>query len=80
MRNCYIRTGGIYTMQAPFACPPFNEWRDTMGSEDGRPFSHLLQNARTVRPIHGHDAKIGELFDGMTIVDNLSNNIDGARQ
>ncbi len=50
-----------------------------MGSENDRSFGNLVQDTCTIRAIECDHTQIGEFFNRVTIMYNLSDNIDGSR-
>src|SRR6266487_5151090 len=79
MRNGYIGTGSIDAMQATFTCSAFYKRRNAVRGENDRSFRHLIQDTYSIRAIECDHSQAREFFNRMTIMNNLSDDIDGSR-
>src|SRR6266566_53529 len=79
MRNGYIGTGSIDTMQATFPCSAFYKRRNAVRGENDCSFLHLIQDTYSIRAVECDHSHVREFFNRMTIMNNLSDDIDRSR-
>jgi hypothetical protein len=79
MRDGHIGTGGVDAMQSAFPRSLLNGGRDAMRGKDDGAFSDLFQNTFAIRSIQRDSSQPGQFFNGMAIMHNLPDNIDGTR-
>src|SRR6266487_1179965 len=76
MRDGYIGTGGIYAIQTALSRAAFYKWRNAMSGENNRPFGDLFQDTRSIWAIECDHTQIGQFFNCMAVMYDLSNNIN----
>ena len=74
-----IGTGGVDTVEAVFPCPTLDKRRYAVCCEDHCSLVNLFQYTCAVGPFEGNHAEIGQFFNGVAVMHNLSNNVDGSR-
>ena len=79
MRNRYVGTGSIDAMQATFTSSAFYKRRNAVRGENDRSFLHLVQDTYSIRAVECDHSQVREFFNRMTIMNNLSDYIDGSR-
>jgi len=75
----HIGAGSVYTIQAVFLRSAFYKWGNTMCGENNRAFRDLFQDAFPIRSIKCDCAQASKFLNCVTIMYDLSNNIDRAR-
>src|SRR5947199_6277827 len=79
MRNGYVGTGCIDAMQATFTGFAFYKRRNAMRGKYDRSFLHLVQDTCSIRAVECDYTQACEFFNCMTVMNNLSDYIDGSR-
>src|SRR5690348_11317320 len=77
MGDGYIGTGSIDAMQSSFFRSLFYEGGNAVRGKNDRAFCDLLQDTGSIGTIEGDHPQVGEFFDRVAVMYNLSNDIDG---
>src|SRR3989442_12523974 len=76
MCDGYIGAGSIDAIQSSFFRSMFYERGNAVRGKNDRAFCDLLQDTCSIRTIEGDHPQVGEFFDRVAVMHNLSNNID----
>src|SRR5437879_9586928 len=75
-----IRARSVNASETTFLSTLLDLRRDTVRSKNNGAFLDLFKNGSPVGTVQGNNAHAGQFVDSMTIMDNLSNNMNRARQ
>jgi hypothetical protein len=76
----HVWTGSVNAMQATLLSAALDQWRDAVRGEYHGALFDLFQDRSAVWTIQRDYAQRGQFFDGVAIVDNLPDDMDGTRQ
>src|SRR5437879_5193594 len=79
MGHSDIRASRVNTVQASLSGTCFHQRRDAMGREDNGSPRHLFKKIHAVRTIQRNDPENGELFNSVTVVNDLTEDMNWTR-
>src|SRR3989442_14877249 len=77
MCDGYIGAGCIDAIQTAFSRFAFYKRRNAVCGKNDRSLGDLLQDTRSICTIECDHTQVAEFFNGMAVMYNFSNNIDG---